>query len=197
MAQFPGLMLWTDSWVADTAHLTRLERGTYHDLLVLMWRTPGCRVPNDNAWLAKHMRMSPEEISQELRPIISEFCQSDGHWIFQKRLQKEFLRSHELSARQSFRVGRRWGTEKAKQKAAKRAEKAAVLAGQHETNRHKLLFLKGKDGYLPDQISNRESYCSRAREDDEPEQAVADKKAGKISAELYHLVAAKRSTSEE
>jgi uncharacterized protein YdaU (DUF1376 family) len=197
MAQFPGLMLWTDSWVADTAHLTRLERGTYHDLLVLMWRTPGCRVPNDNAWLAKHMRMSPEEISQELRPIISEFCQSDGHWIFQKRLQKEFLRSHELSARQSFRVGRRWGTEKAKQKAAKRAEKAAVLAGQHETNRHKLLFLKGKDGYLPDQISNRESYCSRAREDDEPEQAVAEKKAGKISAELYHLVAAKRSTSEE
>jgi uncharacterized protein YdaU (DUF1376 family) len=197
MAQFPGLMLWTDSWVADTAHLTRLERGTYHDLLVLMWRTPGCRVPNDNAWLAKHMRMSPEEISQELRAIISEFCQSDGHWIFQKRLQKEFLRSHELSARQSFRVGQRWGTEKAKQKAAKRAEKAAVLAGQHETNRHKLLFLKGKDGYLPDQISKIESYCSRAREDDEPEQAVAEKKAGKISAELYHLVAAKRSTSEE
>ena len=197
MAQFPGLMLWTDSWVADTVHLSRLERGTYMDLIVLMWRTPGCRVPNDNAWLAKHMRMSPDEITKELRPIVAEFCQNDGHWIFQKRLQKEFLRSHELSARQAFRVEKRWQTEKAKQKAAKRSEKAAVLAGKHETNPRKLLFLKGKDTYLPDQISKRESYCSRAREDDDPEQGVADKKAGKISAELYHLVAAKRSTSEE
>jgi uncharacterized protein YdaU (DUF1376 family) len=197
MAQFPGLMLWTDSWVADTIHLSRDARGAYMDLIIKMWRTPGCRVPNDDAWLAKHMLMTADEVVEVLRPIIKEFCQNDGHWIFQKRLQKEFLRSHELSARQSFRVGQRWGTEKAKQKAAKRAEKAAVLAGQHETNRHKLLFLKEKDGYLPDQISNRESYCSRAREDDEPEQAVAEKKAGKISAELYHLVAAKRSTSEE
>ena len=50
MAQFPGLLLWTDAWVADTKHLSRLERGTYLDLLVLMWRTPGCRVPNDDEW---------------------------------------------------------------------------------------------------------------------------------------------------
>jgi uncharacterized protein YdaU (DUF1376 family) len=169
MAQFPGLLLWTDSWVADTAHLTRLERGTYHDLLVLMWRTPGCRVPNDNAWLAKHMRMSPDEISQELRPIIAEFCQSDGNHLFQKRLQKEFVRAFQHSLKQSDRAKSRW-------------EKVKGLYG-------------GNAGLAlhPTQVS-KDSFCSRGREDDEPEEGVAEKKAGKISAELYHLVAAKRSS---
>ena len=117
MAQFPGLMLWTDAWVADTAHLSRLERGTYMDLIVLMWRTPGCRVPNDNAWLAKHMRMAAEEVVQELRPIIQEFCQNDGNYLFQKRLQKEFVRAAKIQVAQSVRAksgwnkrkGRRWG----------------------------------------------------------------------------------------
>src|SRR3954462_11066313 len=145
MAQFPGLLLWTDSWVADTAHLTRLERGTYHDLLVLMWRTPGCRVPNDNAWLAKHMRMSPNEISQELRPIITEFCQTDRNFLFQRRLQKEFLRAFQYSSKQSARSKSRWNKEK------------GLYRGRASHALH------------PTQVCKRESFFSRAREDDEPE----------------------------
>lgn len=45
MAEFPAMPLWTDAWVADTRHLTRCERGTYHDLLVEMWRSPHCALP--------------------------------------------------------------------------------------------------------------------------------------------------------
>ena len=87
MAQFPCLPMWTDAWVADTKHLTRTERGTYFDLLVLMWRTPGCKVPNDNDWLAKHLGMTLAEVTAELRPIINEFCRTDGNWVYQKRPQ--------------------------------------------------------------------------------------------------------------
>jgi uncharacterized protein YdaU (DUF1376 family) len=108
MAQFPSLMLWTDAWIADTRHLTRSERGTYLDLLILMWRTPGCRVPNDNDWLAKRLKMSEAEIVAELRPIIVEFCQTDGNWIFQKRLQKEFRYRLAQSGQQSARIKKRW-----------------------------------------------------------------------------------------
>src|SRR6185436_1973101 len=90
MAQFPALMLWTDAWIADTKHLSRLERGTYHDLLVLMWRSPECRVPNDDGWLGKHLGMTVEQVTAELRPLISEFIKSDGNWLFQKRLRKEW-----------------------------------------------------------------------------------------------------------
>src|SRR5262245_26082935 len=172
MAQFPGLLLWTDSWVADTAHLTRLERGTYHDLLVLMWRTPGCRVPNDDAWLSRHMRMTAEEVVAELRPIIKEFCQTDGNWLFQKRLQKEFVRAFWHKQKQSDRAKSRWNKMK------------GLYGGNAAHAVH------------PSQESKRESYQYRAREEAEPEEA-AEKKASRPSAELIQLVAAKRTAGEE
>lgn len=112
MAEFPSLPLFTDSWVADTKHLSRLERGTYHDLLVLMWRTPECRVPNDDAWLAKRLNMTSEEVRDELRPIITEFCKTDGNHIFQKRLRKEWMWCRRKSKKQSDNAKARWDKEK-------------------------------------------------------------------------------------
>lgn len=108
MAKFRALMLWTDAWIADTKHLSRCERGTYHDLLVLMWRSPGCTVPNDDKWLAKHLGMTIVEVESELRPLIAEFCQTDGNRIWQKRLKKEF--GHSMS--QSARAKSRWRKKK-------------------------------------------------------------------------------------
>lgn len=108
MADFPALPLWTDAWVADTKHLSRVERGTYLDLLVLIWRSPGCRVPNDNVWLGKHLAMTVKEVVGELRQIITEFCQSDGNWITQKRLTKESQFLH----KQSDSSKARWHKEK-------------------------------------------------------------------------------------
>ncbi len=101
MSAFPSLPLFTDAWVADTKHLSRLERGTYHDLLILMWRTPECRVPNDDDWLARRMAMTVDEVQRELRPIIIEFCNSDGNWITQKRLRREYNWCAERSGAQS------------------------------------------------------------------------------------------------
>lgn len=112
MAKFRALMLWTDAWVADTKHLTRCERGTYHDLLVLMWRTPGCRVPNDDSWLAKRLDMTLDEIERELRPIIVEFCKTDGNWIWQKRLKHEREWSEAQAHSQSVKAKSRWQKEK-------------------------------------------------------------------------------------
>ncbi len=112
MAKLPALMLWTDAWVADTHHLHRYIRGTYHDLLILMWRSPGCTVPNDDAWLAKRLRMTPEEVSTELRPIISEFCQTDGNRLWQKRLMAEYKRALQIGRDQTARAKRRWDKEK-------------------------------------------------------------------------------------
>lgn len=112
MADFPSLPLFTDAWVADTKHLTRLERGTYHDLLVLMWRSPECRVPNDDAWLGKRLGMTPNEVQNELRPIIAEFIQSDGNWLCQKRLRKEWEWCHKNRKKQSDSAKSRWRNNK-------------------------------------------------------------------------------------
>jgi uncharacterized protein YdaU (DUF1376 family) len=112
MAEFPSLPLFTDSWVADTKHLTRLERGTYHDLLVLMWRTPDCRVPNDDTWLGKRLGMTPAEVRDELRPLIAEFCQTDGNWVTQKRLVKEWKWCRGHSKKQSDNAKSLWRKKK-------------------------------------------------------------------------------------
>jgi uncharacterized protein YdaU (DUF1376 family) len=112
LAKFAALPLFTDAWVADTKHLSRLERGTYHDLLVLMWRTPECRVPNDDDWLSKRLGLTPFEVEKELRPLIEEFCQGDGNWIFQKRLIKEFRWCAKNRHSQSVRAKSRWDKEK-------------------------------------------------------------------------------------
>lgn len=107
MAELPFLPLATDAWLADTSHLDRAERGLYMDLLVLMWRTPGCRVPADRGWIARKLRVSEAEIPT-LEIIISEFCQTTGNWITQKRLSKEFERALQTSKKQSGRAKSRW-----------------------------------------------------------------------------------------
>lgn len=177
MAQFPGLLLWTDAWIADTVHLSRKERGIYIDLLVLMWRTPGCRVPNDDKWLAKHMLMSLKQVSKELRPIIREFCKCDGNWLFQKRLQIEFVRAFKRSHKQSGRAKSRWEREKG-------LSRGNAARAMHLSQERKI-----------------ESYLGRATsvdnsEPDEPPQEVADKKTSKVSEELMRQIQAKRAAEE-
>src|SRR5262245_66025762 len=98
MAQFPCLPLWTDAWKADTDHLTRAERGLYLDLLILMWRTPGCKVPADQTWIARHLRLTAEETAT-LIMLIKEFCTTDGNFITQKRLTREFRERWQFKGR--------------------------------------------------------------------------------------------------
>ena len=53
MAQFPVLPLWTDAYLGDTTHLTTIEHGAYMLLLMVSWRSPDCRLPDDDAMLAR------------------------------------------------------------------------------------------------------------------------------------------------
>lgn len=124
MAQFPYLPLWTDAWAADTDHLTCEEEGIYFRLVRVMWRTPGCRVPNDDQWLAKHLRMTLADVAAKARPIISEFCQTDGNFVFQKRLVREFTYTTKTNKAQSERAKARWRKEK---------ENAAAYAALHQS----------------------------------------------------------------
>jgi len=103
-------MLWTDAWIADTHHLSVELRGAYMDLLVLMWRTPGCRVPNDDRWLAHHLGYSAEQVAHLIRPIINEFCTSvaGDEFIMQKRLQREFRRCTEHKEKRASRARAGW-----------------------------------------------------------------------------------------
>lgn len=88
MAEFPALPLWTDAYLGDTTHLTTIEHGAYLLLLMTAWRSPDCRLPDDDRLLARYARCSPGQWKR-LRPIIEPFFLSEnGHWT-QGRLTDE------------------------------------------------------------------------------------------------------------
>src|SRR5262249_8619341 len=98
-----------DAWLADTRHLTYCERGAYFDLLVLMWRSPECSVPDDMLWLTRHLNVP----SAVLLPIIEEFCmRSHNGRIYQKRLQREFRYILKKRQQTTSAANARWAKKK-------------------------------------------------------------------------------------
>lgn len=111
MAEFAAIPLFTDSWIADTAHLTRGERGLYMDLLILIWRSPECRVPNDLSWIARRLRVENGE-AETLQSIVAEFCQSTGNFLTQKRLKREWSYTFEKRKKNIASAKSRWNKQK-------------------------------------------------------------------------------------
>lgn len=88
MADFPALPLWTDAYLGDTRHLTTLEHGAYLLLMMTAWRTPDCRLPDNDKLLARWAGLGPRQW-QQIKPQVMQFWHLDeGHWV-QKRLSKE------------------------------------------------------------------------------------------------------------
>ena len=112
MASFPSLPLWTDAYLADTGHLSFEEHGVYMMLLMTIWRAPNCRVPNEMNWIQRRLRASQTEMEMVVEPIIKEFFDTTGNWIFQKRLKQEYDFVSARSKTQSARAKLRWQKEK-------------------------------------------------------------------------------------
>jgi uncharacterized protein YdaU (DUF1376 family) len=88
MSQFPSLPLFTDAFLADTGHLSAQETGAYLLLIMIAWRSPECRLPDDDAKLARWARVD-KRTWLRIKPSIMEFWTlQDGFWM-QKRLSKE------------------------------------------------------------------------------------------------------------
>lgn len=113
MADFPAMPLFCEPLLADTDHLTDAEFGLYMRMLTKLWLAPNNRFPNDDAWLGRKFRKSPEEVASQLRPLLAEFFKTDGNWLHHKRVDKEFAYVERKSKKQSDRAKSRWNKEKA------------------------------------------------------------------------------------
>lgn len=100
MAQFPALPLWTDAYLGDTTHLTTIEHGAYLLLLIVAWRSPDCRLPNDDKMLARFTKLSPSQWKR-IKPIIMEFFTIRDEWIYQLRLLDELEAVKRLTMQRS------------------------------------------------------------------------------------------------
>ena len=112
MAELPFMPLWTDAYLSDTDHLSFEEHGIYLKLLMLIWRTPGCQLPNDEGWICRRLRVSTTQFNELVKPLMEEFLDNTGNHITSRRLQREFTASKNRSRQQSVRAKSRWNKEK-------------------------------------------------------------------------------------
>lgn len=116
MAQFPSMPLFTDAIMADCYHLDDSEFGRYMRLLILMWRTPNCQIPDDPAWICKRLKLDALAYAEHVQPIMQEFCTLESGVWFQKRLRKEYQYVTEKVEKRRKAAQARWGTDNKKKK---------------------------------------------------------------------------------
>lgn len=122
----PYMPLYVDDYEAATAHLTAEEDGIYSRLLRLCWRTPGCSLPNDDAWIARKIRLSAADFAKVAKPVIEEFFIVQRGRLVQKRLKAEY---ENISRKKSARVnaGKKGGVAKALKTKETAAGNATIL----------------------------------------------------------------------
>lgn len=112
MSELPFIPLYVPDFDSKTDYLTLEEEGLYFRLLRLMWKTPGCSVPNDEKWIARRLRIHGDEIDV-LKIIVEDFCTVKKGRLIQKRLQEEF--------------GKAISVKEARSEASKKAHEAKAL----------------------------------------------------------------------
>lgn len=112
MSTHPYIPLYVDDYDAATAHLSVEEDGAYGRLMRLCWRTPGCSLPNDPAWIARKIRLSSEDFARVAQPVLDEFFKLSRGRLVQKRLREEY---DDISRKKSARkqAGKKGGEAKA------------------------------------------------------------------------------------
>lgn len=85
MSSFPSLPLFTDAFIADTGHLSAQQTGAYMMLLMMAWRSPECRLPDDDDKLARWARVD-RRTWLKIKPAVMEFWSlADGFWAPSRR----------------------------------------------------------------------------------------------------------------
>jgi uncharacterized protein YdaU (DUF1376 family) len=83
MAALPYMPLYVADYLGDAAHLTTIQHGAYLLLIMNYWQR-GSPLPDDDAKLARIVRMSTRDWARN-RAVLAEFFASDGtNWVHQR-----------------------------------------------------------------------------------------------------------------
>ncbi len=89
----PYFPMYPTDFEAKTSHLTMEEDGAYNRLLRLCWMSPGCSLPDDDAWIMRRMRVDQETFERVIRIVLEEFFDRENGRISNARLTAEFEKS--------------------------------------------------------------------------------------------------------
>lgn len=104
----PYFPMYPTDFEAKTSHLTLEEDGAYNRLLRLMWMTPGCSLPDDDAWIMRRMRCDFDTFERVVKPVIDEFLSREDGRVFSARLMQEHRLSNERHKKR-VEAGKRGG----------------------------------------------------------------------------------------
>jgi len=133
MSKIPYIPFYIDDYEAATAHLTAEEDGIYFRLIRLCWRTPGCSVPNDEAWIKRRLRVSDAQYNDIVKMIIEDYFKTKKGRIYQKRLQEEFAKAKSKFESRS-EAGKKGGKAKALKNNEKGSSDDSVLIKQNPSD---------------------------------------------------------------
>jgi uncharacterized protein YdaU (DUF1376 family) len=84
---------------AKTSHLTLAEDGAYNRLIRLCWMTPGCSLPDDEAWIMRRARAMTDDDKQAVRTILAEFFTSENGRLSNARIAREWAAANEAHSK--------------------------------------------------------------------------------------------------
>jgi uncharacterized protein YdaU (DUF1376 family) len=127
----PYFNLYPTDFEAKTSHLTLEEDGAYNRLLRLCWMTPGCSLPDDDAWIMRRMRVDEATYERVVKPLIGEFFTRKSGRVSNARLTKEHGTSVEKHDKR-VSAGKAGGEAKARKTNNSHASNAVAKAYQPE-----------------------------------------------------------------
>ena len=127
----PYFPLYPTDFEADTSHLTLAEDGAYNRLLRLMWMTPGCTLPDDDAWIMRRMRCDQATFDDVVSVVLAEFFTRKNGRISNARLAREFAKS-DLAHKRRVSAGSKGGKAKALAEKEKKLSNAKAMLKQPE-----------------------------------------------------------------
>ncbi|MDW9772572.1 uncharacterized protein YdaU (DUF1376 family) [Sinorhizobium meliloti] len=180
MSERPFMQLYVSDFIGDTLHLSTEQIGAYMLLLMAMWNAGG-RLPNDDAKLARVVRMSVKKWKAIEDDLLGFFDVTEGE-IYHNRLTKELQKSERKSQLRAD-AGAKGGSSKALK------DKEARLANASDLPQH--------SPDTRDNSSLRSESISIGDEFDRDFWPVYPRKVGKGQAIKAYRAARKRASAEE
>jgi uncharacterized protein YdaU (DUF1376 family) len=132
----PYFNFYPKDFEADTSHLTLEEDGAYNRLLRLCWMTPGCSLPDDDAWIMRRMRVDAEAFERAVRPVLAEFFARKAGRISNARMTKEHQKSG-VAHQRRVSAGSEGGKAKARNVKENASSNAVAMPKQPEPEPNK------------------------------------------------------------
>lgn len=127
----PYFPMFPADFEAKTSHLSLAEDGAYNRLLRICWMSPGCTIPNDEAWIFRRCRAHSEPEREAVRAVLAEFFTATAGRLSNARLLKEWNAANEAYSKRA-NAGSKGGKAKALKGNGKAPSNAKAMLKQPE-----------------------------------------------------------------